>query len=119
MAGQSGPQNTFQNRRVELQQCRVGKEVRTTILHLTTRKRGSSICPSGTTMKVSRANGPFLRGSRCICTLETVGGPALGKRRPRLTGRPLLPCRAFPLQKGVQLRITRRRPRGTVHSAPP
>ena len=95
-----------------------GKEARTIILHLTTRKRGSSICPSGTTTKVFRANGPFLRGSRCICIPETVGGPALGKRRPRLTGRPLLPCRAFPLQKGVQVRITRRRPRGTVQSAP-
>src|SRR5215467_2333208 len=101
MADQLGPQSTSRNRRAELPQCQVGKEARTIILHLTTRKRGSSICRSGTTTKVSRANGPFLRGSRCICTLETVGGPALGKRHPRLTGRPLLPCRAFPLHKGV------------------
>src|SRR5215468_7133013 len=118
MVGQSGRQSTSRNRRAELPQCQVDKEVRTIILHLTIRKRDSSICPSGTTTKGSRANGPFLRGSRCICIPETVGGPALGKPRPRLTGRPLLPCRAFRLQKGVQVRITRRRPRGTVQSGP-
>src|SRR5215471_9698789 len=118
MAGQLGPQGTSRNRRAELPQCQVDKEVRTIILHLTIRKRDSSIYPSGTTTKVSRANGPFLRGSRCICILETVGGPALGKQRPRLTGRPLLPCRAFPLHKDVQVRTTRRRLRDTVQSGP-
>ena len=107
-----------QNRWVESSRCRVRKAAQTSILHLTARKPDSSICPSGTTTKAFSGKQPYnLGGSRHI---YTGGGwwPGFGETGPPADW-PARSCPpALPAQKGVWLRITRRRPKDTVRSEP-